>query len=35
MTPEIALFLLGLTYVAEWALRVYHWLRPNAGPVFA
>lgn len=34
MTPELALFLVGVTYVAEWLYRLYRLVRPNAGPVF-
>lgn len=35
MTPEVALALLGITYLAEWALWLYRKLKPTAGPVFA
>ena len=35
MTPEMALFLFGLTYVAEALLWLARKLRPNLGPVFA
>lgn len=35
MTPELALLLFGLTFVAEAALWLYRAIRPSAGPVFA
>ncbi len=35
MTPELALFLYGLTFLAEGLLWLWHRLRPNHGPVFA
>lgn len=35
MTPEMALFLLGVITLAELLYRLYRWVRPNAGAVFA
>lgn len=35
MSPDLAIALLALTYVAEALLWLYHKVRPNAGPVFA
>lgn len=35
MSPDLALALLALTFVAEGLLWLYRKLRPNAGPVFA
>ena len=35
MSPNIAILLFGLTFVAEGLLWLWHKLSPNSGPLFA
>lgn len=35
MTPELALFLYGLTFVVEFGVWLYRVIRPSAGTIFA